>query len=104
MDGADRLGKARLGAQLIAAGDEDEFVRLCAKLVGDIGDEIVEIAARPDQSRERGARDGFARKAKIAASTRPIHSRQRAPSGNSASSGSNGVSVSFLRLLGRGIR
>ena len=37
----DRVRKARFGAQLIAAGDEDEFVGSCAQLVRDVGDQIV---------------------------------------------------------------
>ena len=96
---ADRAGKARLGAQLTAAGDEDEFIGPRAQFVANVGDEIVEIAILPDQSRQRLARRRVAREAKIAASTRPIHSRHRAPSGSSASSGSNSGSCS--RLFGR---
>jgi hypothetical protein len=54
----DRARETRPRSKLPAAGDEDEFIGPRAKFVDDIGDEIVEIAPRPDQSRERLARDG----------------------------------------------
>jgi hypothetical protein len=40
---------ACLGAQLVAAGDEDEFIGPRAQFVDDIGDEIVEIACVPNE-------------------------------------------------------
>ena len=58
---ADRGGKARFGAQLIAAGDKYEVVGPCAKFVDDVGDEIVEFATLSDEFRQRFAGHGIAR-------------------------------------------
>ena len=92
---SDGVGEARLGAQLIAAGDEDEIVGPGAQFVGEVGEEIVEIAARPTNGAKASRGTGSVA-AKIAASTRNIHSRQRAPCGKSASSASKASIVASL--------
>ena len=57
MDGADRRREAGLGAERIAAGDEDEVIRPAAQLVDEVSDQIVEPAILADQTNEDFAGD-----------------------------------------------
>ena len=55
---AKRVGVTRLGAQLIAAGDRDEFIGPCAQIVANVGEKIVEIAGAADEFGQRLTRHG----------------------------------------------
>src|SRR4051812_5128687 len=59
------------------------------QLVVNVGDDVVERTRFPDEAGQDLVGTGFG-EAKIAASTRPIHSRQRSSGGRSASTRSNG--------------
>ena len=86
MGGADRRGEAGFGAQRIAAGDKGEIVGAAAQFVDEVGDQIVEPAVLADHGGRAPRAARVLAEAKMAASTRSIHSRQRAAGGRSASS------------------
>ena len=99
-------GEAGFGAQRIAAGDEGEVVGAAAQFVDEVGDQIVEPAGSGRPARTSASRGTGVAEAKMAASTRSIHSRQRAAGGRSTSSTSRGSSPSRRRrraaaLIGR---
>src|SRR3954467_15470117 len=75
--GADRRAKGRSGAQLPTTGDRRQIVGPAAQLGADIADQLVEVGVPADHTDASTARGTGCGAAKITASMRPIHSRQR---------------------------